>query len=124
MIWSPKGMRKSEGDFMLTIHYAKRDLPNVQTCKHIYAHQDTKKTKERTGHAKKGMRIDYEIEQITAKESDKGGNNSNNNKNTVHTMNSDSTDKNDIANVIHELTIGLLLPSQKKGRRTRKETNH
>ena len=39
-------MDKPEADIILAIHWLKKDLPNVKECKHVYAHQDTKKAKK------------------------------------------------------------------------------
>jgi hypothetical protein len=69
-IWSPKDTGKSEADIMLAIHRTKKDLTNVQDYRHVYVHQDTKKTKEKTRNVGKGINIDCGIEQLTAKYSD------------------------------------------------------
>ena len=64
---SPKGMGEPKADTILGVHQLKKDLPNVNECKHVYAHQDTQKAKT-PAEAKleqKGVMIDCKIKRVT-----------------------------------------------------------
>ena len=60
-------MGKPKADIILAIHQLKKDLPNVNGCKHIYAHQDTRKAKTpaEAKPTRKGMAIGYKIKRVT-----------------------------------------------------------
>jgi hypothetical protein len=44
-IQDPSGMLKAEADIILTIHHIKNRSPYQTRIRHVYGHQDTKKTK-------------------------------------------------------------------------------
>ena len=51
----PKDMIKPEADLIMAIHNLKKDMPKVLKCRHVYAHQDSRKS-DRKRKAKKKRR--------------------------------------------------------------------
>ena len=56
-------MIKPEADIILAIHKVKKNLKRLLPCKHVYAHQDTRKRAEKQEKkVKPGMQLDCEAE--------------------------------------------------------------